>query len=205
MQTANDKAYIAETVKKEMLDLLFLKARTHHAWLNRPVSDELLKQAYALARMGPTSSNNNPMRLAFVKSKEAKDRLKPCLSPGNIDQTMSAPVTAIIAYDMEFYEQLSRLFPHADAKSWYVGKPELIFSTAFRNGTLQGAYYMLACRALGLDIGPMSGFDNEMVDKEFFVGTTYKSNFLCNIGYGDPSKLRARGPRFDFDEIAKIL
>lgn len=205
MQTTNEKVHIAEAVKKEMLDLLFLKARTHHAWLDRSVDDELLKQAYDLARMGPTSANDNPMRLAFIKSKEAKDRLKPALSPGNIDQTMSAPVTAIIVYDLEFYEHLSKLFPHTDAKSWYVGKPELIFNTAFRNGTLQGAYYMLACRALGLDVGPMSGFDNDIVDKEFFAGTAYKSNFLCNIGYGDPSKLHPRGPRFEFKEIAKIL
>lgn len=155
--------------------------------------------------MGPTSANDNPMRLVFVKSKEAKERLKPTLSPGNVNQTMSAPVTAIIAYDLEFYEHLSRLFPHTDGKSWYVGKPDFIFSTAFRNGTLQGAYFMLACRALGLDIGPMSGFDNDMVDKEFLTGTTYKSNWLCNIGYGDPSKLHPRGPRFEFSEIARIL
>jgi len=205
MQTTNERAEIAELTKKEMLDLLFLKARTHHAWLDRPVPDELLKDAYDLARMGPTSANDNPMRLVFIKSKEAKKRLKPALSPGNIDQTMSAPVTAIIAYDMAFYEHLPRLFPHTDAKSWYVGQPEATFITAFRNGTLQGAYYLLACRALGLDIGPMSGFDNDMVDKEFFTSSTYKSNWLCNIGYGDPSKLHPRGPRFDFSEIAKII
>jgi 3-hydroxypropanoate dehydrogenase len=205
MQTTNEKAHIAEAIKKEMLDLLFLKARTHHGWLDRPVDDQLLSDAYDLARMGPSSANNNPMRLVFVKSNAAKDRLKPALSPGNVEQTMSAPVTAIIAYDLEFYEHLSKLFPHMDFKSLYVGKPDLILSTAFRNGTLQGAYYMLACRALGLDLGPMSGFDNEIVDKEFFAGTAYKSNFLCNIGYGDPSKLHPRGPRFEFTEIAKIL
>ena len=205
MQITNEKAQITEAIKKEMLDLLFLKARTQHAWLDRSVDDDLLKQAYDLARMGPTSANDNPMRLFFIKSKEAKDRLRPTLSPGNIDQTMSAPVTAIIAYDMEFYEYLSRLFPHADAKSWYTGQPETTFITAFRNGTLQAGYYMLACRALGLDLGPMSGFDNDAIDKEFFSGTAYKSNFLCNIGYGDPSKLHPRGPRFEFNEIAKIL
>ncbi len=205
MQTTNETIKIAEVAKKEMLDLIFLKARTHHAWLDRPVADDLLKQAYDLARMGPTSANDNPMRLLFVKSKEAKDRLKPALSPGNLDQTMSAPVTAIIAYDLEFYEHLSRLFPHADAKSWYVGQPEAIFTTAFRNGTLQGAYFMLACRALGLDIGPMSGFDNSLVDQEFFSDSPYKSNWLCNIGYGNPAKLHPRGPRFDFNEIAKTL
>jgi 3-hydroxypropanoate dehydrogenase len=203
--TTSEKAEIAEFTKKEMLDLLFIKARTHHAWLDREVPDQLLVQAYDLARMGPTSANDNPMRLIFVKSKASKEKLKPALSPGNVDQTMTAPVTAIIAYDMEFYEFFPRLFPHADAKSWYVGKPDFIFSTAFRNGTLQGAYFMLACRALGLDLGPMSGFDNEIVDKAFLGGTTYKSNFLCNIGYGDPSRLHPRGQRFEFNEVAKIL
>ena len=204
MNPTTDTIQIADLAKKEMLDLIFLKARTHHAWLDRAVSNDILKQAYDLARMGPTSANDNPMRLLFIKSKEAKERLKLALSPGNIDQTMKAPITAIIAYDMEFYEHLSRLFPHIDAKSWYVGQPEAIFNTSFRNGTLQGAYFMLACRALGLDIGPMSGFDNDAVDKEFFSGTPYKSNWLCNIGYGDPSKLHPRGPRFNFDEIAKF-
>ena len=156
MNPTTDTIQIADLAKKEMLDLIFLKARTHHAWLDRAVSNDILKQAYDLARMGPTSANDNPMRLLFIKSKEAKERLKLALSPGNIDQTMKAPITAIIAYDMEFYEHLSRLFPHIDAKSWYVGQPEAIFNTSFRNGTLQGAYFMLACRALGLDIGPMS-------------------------------------------------
>jgi 3-hydroxypropanoate dehydrogenase len=205
MQTTNERAQIAEFTKKEMLDLLFLKARTHHAWLDREVPDHLLQQAYDLARMGPTSANDNPMRLVFIKSQEAKERLKPALSSGNVTQTMSAPVTAIIAYDMEFYEYLPRLFPHADAKSWYVGKADLTFTTAFRNGTLQGAYFMLACRALGLDLGPMSGFDNDLVDSEFLSGTAHKSNWLCNIGYGDPSKLHPRGARFEFKEIAIIL
>lgn len=205
MQTTNEKTQIAEAAKKEMLDLIFLKARTHHAWLERPVDDQLLTQAYDIARMGPTSANDNSMRIIFVKSKEAKARLKPTLSPGNIDQTMSAPITAIFAYDMEFYEYLPRLAPHTDAKSWFVGQPDLIFNTAYRNGTLQAAYFMLACRALGLDLGPMSGFKNEKVDKEFLSGTSYKSNFLCNIGYGDPSKLHPRAPRFEFEEIAKII
>jgi 3-hydroxypropanoate dehydrogenase len=205
MPTTNEKAQVTEIVKQEMLDLFFLKARTHHAWLDRTIDDKILKQAYDLARMGPTSANDNPMRLIFIKSQEAKNRLKPALSPGNIDQTMNAPVTAIIAYDLEFYEYLPRLFPHADAKSWYVGQPEATYATAFRNGTLQAAYFMLACRSLGLDLGPMSGFDNEIVDKEFFAGTAHKSNFLCNIGYGDPSKLHPRGSRLEFKEIAKII
>ncbi len=205
MQATGKQAQVAEFTKQEMFDLLFLKARTYHGWVNKEVPDELLKQAYDLARMGPTSANDNPMRLVFVKSKEAKEKLKPTLMPGNVDQTMSAPVTAIIAYDLEFYEHFARLCPHVDAKSWYVGKPEFIQEAAFRNGTLQGAYFMLACRALGLDVGPMSGFQNNLVDKAFLDNTTYKSNWLCNIGYGDPAKLHPRASRFEFDEIAKIL
>ena len=190
---------------KEMLDLIYIKARTHSYWLNKAVPDELLHQAYDLAKMGPTSANTCPMRLLFIKTKEAKERLKPTLSPQNVDKTMSAPVTAIIAYDLEFYEKLSKLFPQADAKSWFVGQPEAIKASAFRNGSLQGAYFMLACRALGLDLGPMSGFDNAKVDTEFFAGSTYKSNYLCNIGYGDISKLHPRNPRLDFSEVAKII
>jgi 3-hydroxypropanoate dehydrogenase len=190
---------------KEALDLIFLEARTHTSWLPEPVPDELLKQAYDLAKMGPTSANMCPMRLVLVKSKEAKERLKPTLSPGNIDKTMSAPVTAIIAYDLEFYEQLPKLFPQADAKSWFVGQTDLIQTSAFRNGSLQGAYFMLACRALGLDVGPMSGFDNAKLDAEFFANSSYKSNFLCNIGYGDASKLHPRNPRLEFSEVAKII
>jgi 3-hydroxypropanoate dehydrogenase len=190
---------------KEMLNLIFSKARTHSYWLNKAVPDELLHQAYDLAKMGPTSANQCPMRLLFVKSKEAKEKLKPTLSPGNVEKTMSAPVTAIIAYDLEFYEKLPKLTPQVDAKSWFVGQPELIKTSAFRNGSLQGAYFMLACRALGLDLGPMSGFDNAKVDAEFFANTSYKSNFLCNIGYGDASKLHPRNPRLDFAEVAKII
>jgi 3-hydroxypropanoate dehydrogenase len=195
----------SDTELGEFLDLVFLKARTHTFWLPREVPDELLCKAYDLARMGPTSANTNPMRLLFIKSKEAKERLKPTLSPGNIDKTMSAPVTAVIAYDLEFYEHLPRLMPQADAKSWFVGKPELIETSAFRNSSLQGAYFMLACRSLGLDLGPMSGFDNAKLDAEFFANTSTKSNWLCNIGYGDASKLYPRNPRFEFAEIAKIV
>jgi 3-hydroxypropanoate dehydrogenase len=194
-----------ETAKKEFLDLIFLNARTHSYWQPRPVPDELLREAYDIARMGPTSANMNPMRLLFIKSKEAKERLKPALSQGNVEKTMSAPVTAIIAYDLEFYENLPRLFPQADARSWFVGNKELIQSSAFRNGTLQGGYFMIACRSLGLDVGPMSGFENAKVDAEFFPNSPIKSNWLCNIGYGDASKLHPRNPRLEFSEIAKIL
>ncbi len=204
METTQNRT-IENASSKEMLDLIFLKARTHSFWQPKPVPDALLQQAYDLAKMGPTSANMCPMRLLFIKSKEAKERLKPALSAGNIDKTMAAPVTAIIAYDLEFYEQLPKLFPQADAKSWFAGQPELIQASAFRNGSLQGAYFMLACRALGLDVGPMSGFDNAKVDAEFFAKTSYKSNFLCNIGYGDASKLHPRNPRLEFSEVAKII
>ncbi len=188
-----------------LLDLMFLEGRTHSVWLDKPVEDDLLHQAYDLAKMGPTSANCCPMRIAFVKSFEAKARLKSCLNEANVAKTMAAPVTAIIAYDFEFYEQLPKLFPHTDARSWFVGKAAYIQETAFRNGTLQGAYFMLAARALGLDCGPMSGFDNAAVDEAFFAGTPIRSNFLCNLGYGDSSKLFPRSTRLSFEEICKIL
>lgn len=188
-----------------LLDLMFLNGRTHSVWLDKPVEDELLRQAYDLAKMGPTSANCCPMRITFVKSIEAKAKLKPCLDEGNVAKTMAAPVTAIVGYDIEFYEQLPKLFPHVDARSWFVGKPSHIQDTAFRNGTLQGAYFILAARALGLDCGPMSGFNNTAVDEVFFAQSTTHSNFLCNLGYGDPSKLFPRSVRLSFDEICKIL
>ncbi|MBM3468412.1 MAG: malonic semialdehyde reductase [Alphaproteobacteria bacterium] len=187
------------------LDDVFLKARTHSAWQDKPVEDSILREIYDLAKMGPTSANCCPIHIAFIKSKEAKEKLKPCLDAGNVTKTMLAPVTAIIAYNLEFYEQLPKLFPHADARSWFVGKALHIQTTAFRNGTLQGAYFMLAARALGLDCGPMSGFNNEAVDKAFFENTQFKSNFLCNLGYGDSSKLYPRAPRLTFDEVCEIL
>lgn len=187
------------------LDLTFLNARTHSAWLDKPVDDALLQQAYDLAKQGPTSANCCPMRITFVKSPEAKEKLKPCLAEGNVAKTMAAPVTAIIAYDLEFYELLPKLFPYTDARSWFVGKPSAIESTAFRNGSLQGAYFMLAARTLGLDCGPMSGFDNESLDRAFFPDSSIRSNFLCNLGYGDSSKLHPRAPRLTFDEVCKIL
>jgi 3-hydroxypropanoate dehydrogenase len=187
------------------LDQIFREARTHIAWLDRPVSDELLRQAVELAKMGPTSANCLPMRIVFVRSKEAKERLRPALAPGNVDKTMAAPATTIIGYDLEFGELLPRLFPRSDMRQAFVGKPDLIKDTAFRNSSLQGAYFILALRSLGLDTGPMSGFDNAKVDAEFFSGTAVKSNFLINIGHGDPAKLFPRSPRLSFEEIARIV
>jgi 3-hydroxypropanoate dehydrogenase len=189
----------------EGLDLIFRKARTHRVWLDRPVPDALLRQVYELACLGPTSANCSPMRVLFAKTREAKERLRPSLSPGNVDKTMQAPVTAIIGHDLEFYEQLPRLFPTADMRANFVGKPELIAATAFRNGSLQGAYLMLAACALGLDCGGMSGFDVAKVDAEFFADGRVKSNFLCNLGYGDAAKLAPRAPRLSFDEVCRII
>src|SRR5207249_4452370 len=194
-----------EVLSSEDLDLIFRQARTHSVWLNKPVEDALLKQVYDLARMGPTSANMCPMRIVFVKSRQAKEKLKPALDAGNVDKTMIAPVTAIIAMDMHFYEKLPKLFPHADARAWFKDLPENVLEyVALRNGSLQGAYFMLAARALGLDCGPMSGFNNAKVDAEFFAGKV-KSNFLCNLGYGDASKLFPRAPRLSFDEACKVV
>ena len=187
------------------LDQIFRQARTHNAWRDQDIPDALLHELVDLTKLGPTSANCSPARFLFVKSRAAKQRLKPHLSEGNRDKTMKAPVCTIIGYDIDFYEHLPKLFPHTDAKSWFAGKPKKIEETAFRNGTLQGAYLIVAARALGLDTGPMSGFDNQGVDAEFFAGTNIKSNFLCSLGYGDPCVLRPRSPRFAFDEMAKIL
>ena len=196
---------MSELLSEAALDQLFRHARTFNAWLPRDVSDEQLHQLYDLAKFGPTSANASPMRVVFVRSKEAKARLEPFLSEGNRAKTMEAPVTAIIATDHEFYEKLPRLFPHADARSWFVGNQPLIDTTAFRNGTLQGAYVLLAARAIGLDCGPMSGFDQAGVDVAFFAGTAVKSNFLISIGYGDASRnLFPRSPRLAFDEACTI-
>jgi len=169
------------------------------------VLDELLRRVYDVARMGPTSSNCCPMRVIFVKSAEAKARLKPCLSEGNVEKTMKAPATAVIAYDTQFYELLPKLFPHRDLRSSFASNAELAATTAFRNGSLQGAYFIVAASALGLDCGPMSGFDNAKLDAEFFPDGRWKSNFLCNMGYGDASKLRPRNPRPSFEEVCRIL
>ena len=187
------------------LDILFREAHTHSFWLDQPDSDALLHQIYDLMKWAPTSANCSPARIVFVRSAAAKLRLLAAMAPGNVEKTRTAPVTAIIAQDYEFYEKLPALFPSADARSWFAGNQPLIDTTAFRNGTLQGAYLLLAARALGLDAGPMSGFDNEKVDKEFFPGTRVRSNFLINLGYGDSSKLFPRSPRLPFDEAARIL
>jgi 3-hydroxypropanoate dehydrogenase len=187
------------------LDQLFYEARTHNAWLDKDVPDALLHAVVDLAKLGPTSANSSPARFLFVKSREAKERLAPHLSEGNRDKTMKAPVCAIVGYDLDFHEHLPKLFPHTNAKSWFAGMDKKILDTAFRNGTLQGAYLIMAARALGLDCGPMSGFDNAGVDRDFFAGTKIKSNFLCNLGYGDASVLFPRSPRFSFDEMARIL
>ncbi|MCR6629566.1 MAG: malonic semialdehyde reductase [Magnetospirillum sp.] len=191
-------------VTEDALDQLFLRARTHTKWLDREVPDALLRQAWDLARMGPTAANTLPARIVFVRSPEAKARLKPALAPGNVDKTMAAPATAIVAYDLDFIDLLPKTFPHVDARAWYAGNEPLIQETAFRNGSLQGAYLILALRSLGLDCGPMSGFDSATVDAAFFAGTRVKSNFLVNIGYGDPSVLHPRAPRLSFDETARI-
>jgi 3-hydroxypropanoate dehydrogenase len=194
------------TVSDADLDLIFHKARTHNGWLDKPVDDALLRQVFDLAKMGPTSANMSPMRIVFVKSKEAKEKLKPALAPGNVDKTMKAPVTAIIAMDVHFYDKLPKLFPHADAKAWFKDLPESeLESAALRNSSLQGAYFIIAARAFGLDCGPMSGFDNAKVDAAFFAGTTIKSNFLCNLGHGDATKLYPRSPRLTFEEACKLV
>src|SRR5579864_256330 len=193
-------------VNDEALDILFRKARTHISWLDKPVSDDLLHQIYDLMKWGPTSANSSPGHILFLRTSEAKERLRPALSPNNVDKTMLAPVTAILAYDLKFYERLPRLFPNNPAaREWFSGNAQLAEVTAFRNGTLQGGYFILAARGLGLDCGPMSGFDNAKVDAEFFAGTSVKSNFLCNLGYGHASKLFPRNPRLDFDEVCKLL
>ena len=196
---------MSSPLNQKALDQLFDTARTFNKWEPREVPDELLRRIVEHLRWGPTSANCSPARFVFVKSAEAKARLKPHLSPGNVDKTMAAPATAIIAYDLKFYDYLPKLYPPADARSWFAGKKQHADTTAFRNGSLQGGYFILAARALGLACGPMSGFNNEGVDAEFFAGTEIKSNFLCNLGFGDPAGVYPRSPRFAFDEIASIV
>jgi 3-hydroxypropanoate dehydrogenase len=187
-------------------DLLFHEARTHNAWQDRPVPDAKLCEIYELLKMGPTSANSSPARFLFLRTPEAKQRLRPALSAGNAEKTMKAPVTVIVAYDPKFYDALPRLFPHnQDARSWFAGSEALAETTAFRNGTLQGAYLIIAARAVGLDCGPMSGFDNAKVDAEFLAGRGWKSNFLVNLGYGDPAGLFPRSPRLSFEEACELL
>ncbi len=189
----------------DALDLLFREARTHRAWQKRPLSDELLRRLYALMRMGPTSGNCCPARLLFLRTAEAKERLRPALDEGNVGKTLSAPVTVIIGYDVEFWRHLKKLNPVKDMSGPFRDNPKAAQSAAFRNGSLQGAYLMLAARALGLDCGPMSGFSAAKVNAEFFAGTAVKANFLCNLGYGDPQRLHPRLPRFEFDEVCQLL
>lgn len=197
---------MSKSLNETALDQLFRSARSHNGWQDREVSDAQLQQIYDLMKWGPTSANSCPARLVFIKSDEAKQRLKDCLDEGNVKKSMTAPVVALIGMDMEFYDKLPKLFPHnPDAINWFAGKPEKIQVNAFRNSSLQGAYFILAVRSLGLDAGPMSGFNYAKMDETFFPEGKVKSNFICAIGYGDESKLYPRGPRLDFDEACRIL
>jgi 3-hydroxypropanoate dehydrogenase len=193
-------------VDDRALDLLFRHARTQNGWLDKPVSDDELRAIYAIMRLGPTSANSCPARILFLRTPEARARLLPALSPGNVDKTKAAPVTAIIGYDTRFFELTPRLFPHRpEMADSFRNNPAHAEITAFRNGTLQGAYFMIAARAVGLDVGGMSGFDNAKVDAEFFPGGRVKSNFLCNVGHGDPAKVMPRLPRLPFEEACTLL
>jgi 3-hydroxypropanoate dehydrogenase len=189
------------TLEAAAHDQLFREARTHNKWQDKPVTDEQIHELYELLKYGPTSANSSPARFVFIRTPEGKEKLRPALSSGNLDKTMAAPVTAIVAYDPKFYEKLPQLFPHnQDARSWFTSNDALAATTAFRNGTLQGGYLMVAARGLGLDIGAMSGFDNDVVDRAFFAENGWRSNFLCNIGYGDWSGVFNRSPRLSFEE-----
>ena len=192
-------------ISDDALDQLFRLARTQNKWQLKPVSQTLLHALYDLLRMGPTSANCSPSRFVFVTTDDGRARLKPPLSPGNVEKVMTAPVTVIIGTDYKFYDKLPQLFPHADARSWFVGNEKLAETTAFRNGTLQGAYLIMAARAVGLDCGPMSGFNNAGVDEAFFPNSSVKSNFICSLGYGDPSGVFARSPRLPFDEACQVV
>jgi 3-hydroxypropanoate dehydrogenase len=183
---------------------LFTEARTQNGYLAQLVPDERLRELFDLLKWGPTSANSSPARFVFVRSAEARARLLDCMSPGNQQKVREAPVTVIIGMDMAFHEQLPKLFPHTDARSWFAGKPELIATTAMRNSSLQGAYLILAARALGLDCGPMSGFDAEKMDADFWAGTPVRTNFVCTLGVGDPAKLMPRSPRLSFDEACRL-
>src|SRR6266849_2888368 len=198
-------AAVKAPISQEALDQLFCEARTHSAWLPEPVPVELLRKAYELTRLGPTSANGSPARFVFLTTPGAKALLKPVLAPGNVEKTMAAPVTVIIAWDTEFHENLPRLFPQADIRSYFAGNKPLIEENAFRNSSLQAAYFILAARGLGLDCGPMSGFDASKVNAEFFPDGKWKVNLLCNLGYGDDGKLFPRNPRLEFAEAAVIL
>ena len=188
------------------LDLIFRNARTQNSWLPDAIPEELLRRVYDLAKMGPTAANTSPARFVFVMSKEGKEKLKPALSPGNLDKTMSAPVTVIIGYDTKFYEHLPVLFPHSPtAKSWFEGKDAVIAESAMRNSSLQGAYFMIAARSLGLDCGPMSGFDPAKLNAAFFPDGQIKANFICNLAYGDDKNIFPRSPRLSFEQACQIV
>ena len=194
------------TLSDQALDQLFRTARTHNGWQDKPVSDQQLRDLYDLLKWGPTSANCQPLRIQFLRSMEAKEKLKPALGPNNVEKTMQAPVVAILGYDLEFYEHLPKMFPHNQtARSWFAGNDANIQATAFRNSSLQGAYFIIAARSLGLDTGGMSGFDAAKVDAAFWPDGKVKTNFICNLGYGDTSKIFARSPRFAFDEVCKIV
>jgi 3-hydroxypropanoate dehydrogenase len=201
----SEHAAVAKSIDEEALNQIFRSARTYTSWLAKPVPVELLQKIYELARMGPTSANGSPGRFVFLTTAEAKARLKPALVPGNVEKTMTAPVTAIVAWDTEFHENLPKLFPHSNMRSRFVENEKFKDETAFRNGSLQGAYFIIAARALGLDCGPMSGFDVNKVNAEFFADGKWKANFLCNLGYGDKSKLNPRNPRLTFEEACRVL
>ncbi len=207
MQQAEKQAVDAAQIDAKAQDILFRTARTHNGWLAKDVDDALLQEIYALMKFGPTSANCCPLRLIFVKSPAAKEKLKPALMAGNVEKTMSAPVTVIMANDLEFYEHLPELFPHTDAKSWFTGagKEKYVQDTAMRNGSLQAAYFMLAARGLGLDCGPMSGFNPGKVKEAFFPDSNFEANMLCNLGYGDASLLHPRGPRLSFEQACEIV
>jgi len=202
---ATDPNPTANRVDDYALDLIFREARTHSAWLDKPVSDELLHEVYELAKWGPTGANAQPLRIVFVKGPEAKERLLPAVMPGNEEKTRTAPVTAIIAYDSEFYNELPRLFPHADIKPMFANNPDMSAKSAVLNSALQGAYFILAARSLGLDCGPMAGFDADKINAEFFSDSPWRALFLCNLGYGSGANLFPRGPRLDFEEATRIL
>ncbi|MFZ0683923.1 MAG: malonic semialdehyde reductase [Terriglobales bacterium] len=203
--TATHEISKAAKVSSEALDQIFREARTFSAWLPQRVSVETLREAYDLARLAPTSANSSPGRFVFLHSEAAKARLLPAMAPLNVEKTKTAPVTAILAWDTEFHEKLPKLFPHADMRSYFVGNQPLIEESGFRNGSLQGAYFILAARAVGLDCGPMSGFDAAKVNAEFFPDGKWKVNFICNLGYGDRSKLFPRSPRLEFEEACRVL
>src|SRR5438445_8301063 len=198
-------AAIKTSISQEALDQLFREARTRSTWLSDPVPIELLRKAYELARLGPTSANGSPARFVFLTTPGAKALLKPVLAPGNVDKTMAAPITVIIAWDTEFHENLPKLFPQADIRSYFAGNKPLIEEHAFLHSSLPAAYFILAARALGLDCGPMSGFDADKLNAQFFPDGKWKVNLICNLGYGNPNKLHTRNPRLNFEEASVIL